>query len=118
MKTYLAVYTGSKASRKRAGWDELDPAERKAREERGLQAWGAWMAKNADEVVFAGGPLGKTKQVSEAGVADVTNALVGFMVVNAASHEEAARKFESHPHFTIFPGEAVEIMECLPLPGM
>jgi len=25
--------------------------------------------------------------------------------------------FVGHPHFTIFPGEAVEIMECLPIPG-
>jgi hypothetical protein len=26
--------------------------------------------------------------------------------------------FENHPHFTIFPGEAIEVMECLPIPGM
>jgi hypothetical protein len=25
--------------------------------------------------------------------------------------------FENHPHFTIFPGDSVEIMECLPIPG-
>jgi hypothetical protein len=24
---------------------------------------------------------------------------------------------EWHPHFTIFPGDSVEIMECLPMPG-
>jgi ribosomal protein S17 len=23
-----------------------------------------------------------------------------------------------HPHFTIFPGDGVEIMECLPIPDM
>lgn len=32
------------------------------------------------------------------------------------SHEEAAKLFISHPHFKIFPGESVEIMECLPMP--
>ena len=32
------------------------------------------------------------------------------------SHEAAAKMFEGHPHFTIFPGEAVEIMEVLPIP--
>jgi hypothetical protein len=26
--------------------------------------------------------------------------------------------FEGHPHFTIFPGESIEVMECLPIPGM
>jgi hypothetical protein len=25
--------------------------------------------------------------------------------------------FENHPHFAIFPGEAVEIMPVLPIPG-
>ena len=31
--------------------------------------------------------------------------------------EAAAKLFERHPHFTIFPGDSVEIMECVPLPG-
>ena len=46
------------------------------------------------------------------------NAMAAWTVVRAESHEEAARLFVGHPHFTIFPGEAVEIMECLPIPGM
>jgi hypothetical protein len=25
--------------------------------------------------------------------------------------------FENHPHFAIFPGEAVEVMPMLPIPG-
>jgi hypothetical protein len=25
--------------------------------------------------------------------------------------------FEDHPHFSIFPGESVEIMPVLPIPG-
>jgi hypothetical protein len=37
-------------------------------------------------------------------------------VVRAASHEDAAKLFEDHPHFTIFPGDGVEVMECLPIP--
>ena len=35
----------------------------------------------------------------------------------AESHEAAAKLFENHPHFTIFPGDSVEIMECLPMTG-
>jgi len=26
------------------------------------------------------------------------------------------RLFENHPHFSIFPGDAVEVMEVLPIP--
>jgi hypothetical protein len=39
------------------------------------------------------------------------------VVVSAESHAAAARLFEGHPHFTVFPGEGVEVMECLPMPG-
>ena len=38
------------------------------------------------------------------------------MVVRAASQEEAAGLFEHHPHFTIFPGQSVEVMPVLPIP--
>ena len=40
-----------------------------------------------------------------------------FELPNADSHEAAAKIFESHPHFTIFPGDSVEIMPVLPIPG-
>jgi hypothetical protein len=35
-----------------------------------------------------------------------------------ASRPPAAHMFENHhPHFAIFPGDSVEIMEILPIPG-
>jgi len=34
-----------------------------------------------------------------------------------ATLHEAAKMFEAHPHFTIFPGEAVEVMPLRPVPG-
>jgi hypothetical protein len=40
-----------------------------------------------------------------------------FTVVRAESHEVAAKLFENHPHFVIFPGESVEVMPVLPIPG-
>ena len=43
--------------------------------------------------------------------------MTGYVTLHAESHDAAAKLFENHPHFTIFPGEAVEIMECLPIPG-
>ena len=46
------------------------------------------------------------------------NALTAYTVVRAASHAAAAKLFEGHPHFTLFPGEGVEVMECLPIPGV
>jgi hypothetical protein len=117
MKTFLAVYTGSAASFEKSAWSTLPEAERKQREQAGIKAWGDWMQKHQAAVVVPGGPLGKTKQVNASGISDIRNNMTGFVVVRAESHEAAARMFEGHPHFTIFPGDAVEIMECLPIPG-
>jgi hypothetical protein len=39
------------------------------------------------------------------------------VIVEAESHEAAARLFENHPHFAIFPGDSVEIMEFVPIPS-
>jgi hypothetical protein len=117
MKKFLAVYTGTPASVEKSGWNELDEGKRKEREAAGMKAWGAWMVANAAVIVDSGGPLGKTKVTSAQGVSDTRNYLAGYVILNAQSHEAAAKLFEKHPHFTIFPGDSVEIMECLPIPG-
>jgi hypothetical protein len=115
MKQFMAVYTGSQSSRRK--WDALSEAERAQREQAGMQAWHEWGARHQAAIVSNGGPLGKTKRVALDGIKDITNALAGYTIVRAESHEAAARMFENHPHFAIFPGESVEIMECLPIPG-
>jgi hypothetical protein len=116
MKKFLAIYLGTPS--KFEEWSKLSEAERKQREAAGMKAWGDWMKTHEAAVVVQGGPLGKTKRADPKGVSDVKNAMTGYVVVQAESHEAAARMFEKHPHFSIFPGEAVEIMECLPIPGM
>jgi DNA/RNA endonuclease YhcR with UshA esterase domain len=64
-----------------------------------------------------GGPLGKTKKIDAKGIADISNQMGAFTVVRAPSQEAAAKLFENHPHFTIFPGESIEVMPVLPIPG-
>jgi hypothetical protein len=115
--TFLAVFLGSKTNPKMAAWMALPEAERRAREQKGIAAWKAWVEKHQAALVEMGGPLGKTKKVDASGLADVANEMGAFTVVRAASHEAAAKMFENHPHFAIFPGERVEIMPVLPIPG-
>jgi DNA/RNA endonuclease YhcR with UshA esterase domain len=114
--TFLAVFLGSKNSAKMTAWMALPEAERRAKEQQGMAAWKAWVEKHQAALVEMGGPLGKTKRVDSAGIADISNELGAFTVVRAASHEAAAKLFENHPHFTIFPGERIEIMPVLPIP--
>lgn len=83
-----------------------------------MAAWKAWVEQHQALIVDHGAPLGKTKRISAGGTADIRNNMGAYTVVRAESHEDAAKMFEQHPHFTIFPGDAVEVMECLPMPGM
>ncbi|MCE9522514.1 MAG: hypothetical protein K8S25_08805 [Alphaproteobacteria bacterium] len=117
MKIFLAIYLGSINSARQAEWGKLDEAARQKRISAGMTAWGDWMTKHHASVVVEGGPLGKTKQASVAGISDTKNNMSGYVVVRAESHEAAASMFENHPHFSIFPGDSVEIMECLPISG-
>jgi len=117
MKNFLAVYIGTEAALERSEWTQISEAKRKEREALGMKAWMAWGETHKTAIVDQGTPLGKTKRSSPEGLADIKNVMVGYVIVRAESHEAAARLFENHPHFTIFPGDSVEIMECLPLPG-
>ena len=114
---YLAIFLGSKSSPRRVAWDALPDADRRAQEAAGIVAWKAWVEKHHAVIVAMGGPLGKTKKITQLGIADVNNELGAFTVVRADSHEAATKMFEKHPHFAIFPGDSIEIMPVLPIPG-
>jgi len=118
MRKFMAVFTGSPSSPEGARWQALDDATRKEREAAGMKAWHKWAADNASVIVDGGGPLGKTKRVTASGAADIRNTMSGYTIVQADSHEAAAALFANHPHFAIFPGDGVEIMEVMPIPGM
>lgn len=108
MKNFLAIYMGHMNAQVTRPDD--------ATIAKGMAAWQKWMTDHADAVVVTGGPLGKTKKVDKSGISDTRNAMTGYVVVRAESHEAAARMFEGHPHFAIFPGAGVEVMECPPIP--
>ena len=115
--TFLAVFTGSKTSPRMQAWMAMPEAERKAKELEGFAGWMGWVQTHKDAIVYMGGPLGKTKKVDDGGTTDITNMLSAFIVLRADSHDAAAKLFEHHPHFAIFPGDGVEVMPVLPIPG-
>lgn len=117
MPQFLAVYLGSPDSAAMARWNALSPDEILQRQQQGAAAWHDWVARNDASIVVMGGPLGSTLRVSTEGAGAVRNALSAFTVVQAESVEAAAALFENHPHFAIFPGEAVEVMPIRPVPG-
>ena|SRR6185295_9705148 len=115
-KLYLAVYLGKPSAMRK--FEKLSPKVRREKEMAGMQGWMGWARKNGRAIADMGGPLGTTKRISRRGIANIANELGAFTVVRAKSHAEAAKMFRNHPHFTIFPGESVEVMEILPIPRM
>lgn len=117
MKKFLAIYIGTADALEKSQWRTMPEEKRKELQQTGVKAWIDWGAANGEFIIDNGAPLGKTKRVSPRGIEDTKNAMTGYVIIEAESHEAAARMFANHPHFTIFPGDSVEIMECLPLPG-
>jgi hypothetical protein len=115
MKRYLCVFTGSLNAME--AWQALPEAERERRHREGFNGWKKWMEDHAGSLAETGGPLSRTKKVGKDGISDIRNNLSAYVVVNAESQEEAARMFLDHPHFTVFPGEGVEVMEVMPIPA-
>ena len=116
MKKFLAIYRGE-PKKGTAEWNSLPEDQMQKRIQEGMKAWGDWMETHASKITYPGGPLGKTLQANKDGVSSKVNTDCGFVIIEAATHEEAAKMFLKHPHFSICLGENVEIMECMPIPG-
>lgn len=110
---YLVVFTSNKSSPKWQEWLALSKEEWAARDKVGLPLLDKWDADHADDIVYAGGPLGPTKRATPEGITTVVNELTVFMVVRAASLEAAAELVKDHPHITHFPCDAAEVMPVL-----
>ncbi len=92
------------------------PEEMKAQGEKLGKDMMAWTEKNAAHLVDRGQPLGKTKRVTANGIEDTANDLNYYCIVEADSHEAAAKLFTDNPHMQI-PTSYVDVME-IPHMGM
>ena len=90
--TYLAVYIGDGTGAGRKAWLALPEAERQAKEREGVAAWGAGMEKHRNAIVVAGGALGKTKKISESGIAEESNDRTGRGGVRGGSAAGVIRR--------------------------
>ena len=92
---------------------------RVAGHKKGMDAWMKWTGKHKKSLVDGGGPLGKTKRVDAKGASNTKNGVGGYSIVQAQSHDAAAKMFgKDHPHLQMMPGAWIEIVEIMPIPGM
>jgi hypothetical protein len=61
-----------------------------------------------------GAGVGKTKRVTSEGFSDTKNDIMLYSVIEADSHQAAAKMFEKHPHLGISQA-SIEVMEIHPL---
>lgn len=108
MPRFLALYTMKHEDF--AAFRNLPKAEQDAIDAVGIEQWPQWEEKNAASILDRGGMVGKTTRISRDGVAEATNSICGYLIVEAETADAAARLFHDHPHITVFPGDAVEIM--------
>src|SRR5262249_52602801 len=115
MKQFLVTYLAPASVI--AEWKKTDPAQRREAETKMQAQWKKWMADNAKMFVDVGAGVGKNKVVNNQGKAHNKKEKKIYSVVQAESHEAAAKSFEGHPHLQI-PLSSIEVMEIHSLQGM
>jgi hypothetical protein len=110
MPKFLVTYLGSEAGRPPASMTEDENGQF-------MSAWGQWATKHARKIVDGGAPVGRTKRIDAGGVSNAKNMIVGYTIIEAPSHEDAAAMFTDHPHVVML-NHPVEVMELPAIPGM
>ena len=113
MKKFMVLYLASGAD-----FEKMMKSSTPEQQKKGMEAWMKWMNANKASIVDGGAPLGKTKRVDQTGASNTKNEIGGYSVVQAESHDAAAKLFgKDHPHLHM-PGACIEIVEIMPMPGM
>ena len=113
MKKFLVLYMAPSAQ-----FEQMMKSATPEHHQKGMDAWMNWMNANKASLVDGGAPLGKTKRVDANGTKDTKNEVGGYSIVQAESHDAAAKMFgKDHPHLHV-PGAWIEIVEIMPIPGM
>ena len=104
MPKYLFVYHGGKRPESQA---DIDKA---------MAAWGKWMEDNGPSLTDPGNPVGMSKTVTTAGVADNggANPVSGYTMVEAPDIDAACEIAKSNPMVADGSG-SVEVAEILPM---
>jgi YCII-related domain len=113
MKKFVVLYMANPAQ-----FEQMMQNSTPEQRQKGMEAWMKWMNANKASLADGGAPLGKTKRVDASGVSDTKNGVGGYSIVQADSYDAAVKLFgKDHPHL-MMPGNWIEVMEVIVLPGM
>lgn len=108
MPRFVAVYTVKPENL--AAFRARPKSEQSAIDKVGLKAWEEWGKRNAAAIVADDIMVGKTTRITKSGIADAQNQIAGFLIIEAPDIAAAAGLFLDHPHFTVFPGDGIDVM--------
>ena len=81
----------------------------------GMDAWMVWGGKAGSAITDMGSP---TQTVATIGDGPATSGFVGgYSLMEAETTDALTALLDGHPHLMV-PGNAIEVCELLPMPGM
>jgi hypothetical protein len=117
MNKYLVLYRSEAAVSSGISVSEMFSKSTPEQLAAGMAAWQTWHAKCAGAVVDLGAPLDKSTTVAAGSGTPGKTSITGYTILHAGSLEDAVALMKDHPHFRM-PGASVQILECVPIPGM
>jgi hypothetical protein len=116
MKKYLVLYRAEGAL-SGASVAEMFANSTPEQMAAGMAAWKAWYDSTGGAVVDLGAPLDRSTTLSGGSSAAEKSGITGYSILQAESINEAVALLKGHPHFHM-PGSSVQVLECVPIPGM
>ena len=111
MAKFMILYRSSTTAREQMA--NATPEQMKA----GMDAWMVWAGKAGDAVVDLGAPLAHASHVGSGPSAAGGEDIAGYSILQADSAEAVSGVLEGHPHLGM-PGNSIEVLELLNMPGM
>ena len=109
MTKFMVLYRSSTSARDQMA--SATPEQMKA----GMEAWMQWAGKAGDAVVDLGAPLAPAAHLGPGSSA--AGELSGYSIMQADSAEALGGVLDGHPHLSM-PGNSIEVLEMLSMPGM
>ncbi|MBV9205079.1 MAG: hypothetical protein JO037_06690 [Actinobacteria bacterium] len=81
----------------------------------GMEAWTTWAGKVGDAVVDLGAPLAPATHVGPGSAAG--DEISGYSILQADSAQALTGVLDGHPHLQM-PGNSIDVLEWLAMPGM
>ena len=111
MKKFLVLYKAPTASFEQMM--KATPEQQKS----GMDAWMAWAGEAGDKVIDLGMPVQPKLLVTADGTTESVSKAGGYSILHGANEDEVSALLAKHPHLQV-PGNSIEVLEILPMPGM